>query len=398
MAPAPPALLAARLEAIRRTLADRGLDALLVTHRPNVFYLTNVESSAAVALVSRDRVAVFADSRYTTAVDELIAAGLGPPAADVVQVGGSGSYDEVIGAWLLERAGGWRVGFESTQVSVRRHAWLSERLASGPAPAGTGAPTLLACDDAVEGLRSVKDPHEVELLREAGRRLSLVATELLPAWRESAGRTELDLAAEVDHRLRLAGFERPAFDTIVAAGPNSALPHAQPTERRVGAGDLLLLDFGGVYSGYCVDLTRTVVVGGPDERACALYRAVAAAQDAALAVVRAGVASDVVDGAARRALADRGLGDAFSHATGHGLGLEIHEAPRVAQRRPAGPPPATLEAGMVITIEPGAYVPGFGGVRLEDDVLVTRDGAERLTHVPRETALTGESIQGRRKP
>jgi Xaa-Pro aminopeptidase len=391
MAPAPPALLAARLEAVRRSLSDRGLHALLVTHRPNVFYLTNVESSAAVALVSASGVTVFADSRYTTALEELLAAGLGPPATEAVPVGGSGSYDEVIAAWLLERAGGWHVGFESAQVSVKRHAWLTGRLAAGPTPGGTAPPPCLqACDDVVERLRSLKDAHEVALLREAGRRLSRVAADPLPVLRASVGRTELDLAAEVDHQLRLAGFERPAFDTIVASGPNSALPHAQPTERRVGTGELLLLDFGGVYKGYCVDLTRTVVVGDPDERACALYRAVADAQDAALAAVRPGVGADAVDGAARRVLAGRGLAEAFSHATGHGLGLEIHEEPRVAQRRPGGPDPATLEPGMVITVEPGAYVPGFGGVRLEDDVLVTADGAERLTHVPREARLMGD--------
>jgi Xaa-Pro aminopeptidase len=387
MVAAPSALLAARLEAVRRTLADRGLQALLVTHRPNVYYLTNVASSAAVALVSLDGVTVFADSRYTTALDELLAAGQGPPAASVVPVGGSGSYDDVIAGWLLEHAAADRVGFEAAQVSVKRHASLAERLAAGPARAGAAPPTLHACDDAVEPLRGVKDAHEVALFREAGRRLSRVAADLLPVWRAGVGRTELELAAEIDHRLRLAGFERPAFDTIVASGPNSALPHAQPTERRVGPGELLLLDFGGVYSGYCVDLTRTVAVGEPDGRARALYRAVADAQDAALAAVRAGTGADEVDGAARRALADRGWGEAFVHATGHGLGLEIHEEPRVAQRRPAGPPPAVLAAGMVITIEPGAYVPGVGGVRLEDDVLVTADGADRLTDVPREESL-----------
>ena len=387
MVPAPSALLAARLEAVRRALADRDLHALLVTHRPNVYYLTNFDSSAAAALVSRDGVAVFADARYTTALDELLAAELGPPCGEAVAVGGSGSYVEVIAAWLLDRAGGSRVGFEAAQVSVRRHGWLTERLAAGPVSGGGAAPMLHPCDDLVERLRSVKDAHEIALLREAGRRLSEVAAALLPVWRGSAGRTELDLAAEVDHRVRLAGFERPAFDTIVASGPNSALPHAHPTERRVGAGELLLLDFGGVYKGYCVDLTRTIVVGDPEERARALYRAVADAQDAALAAVRGGVGADAVDAAARGVLAALGWGEAFSHGTGHGLGLEIHEEPRVAQKRPAGPPPAVLIPGMVITIEPGAYVPGLGGVRLEDDVLVTADGAERLTDVPREAGL-----------
>jgi len=177
--------------------------------------------------------------------------------------------------------------------------------------------------------------------------------------------------------MREAGFSRPAFETIVASGPNSVLPHARPTSRAIQAGDPTVLDFGGVYDGYCVDLTRTVQLGAVPGPLAKLYAAVAEAQQAALAAVRPGAASSAIDAAARSVLERHGLGEAFGHGTGHGLGLEVHEEPRIA--RPSGQPDVVVEPGMVFTIEPGAYVPGVGGVRIEDDVLVTATGCEVLT-------------------
>ncbi len=178
--------------------------------------------------------------------------------------------------------------------------------------------------------------------------------------------------------MRQEGFTRPAFETIVASGPHSAFPHARPTDRRVAAGEPTVLDFGGVYDGYCVDLTRTVQLGAisqPQER---LYAAVREAQQAAIEAVRPGVAASSIDAAAREVLERHGLGEAFGHGTGHGLGLEVHEEPRIARLSPRLPD-QVLEPGMVFTIEPGAYVPGLGGVRIEDDVLVTDHGCEVLT-------------------
>ena len=179
--------------------------------------------------------------------------------------------------------------------------------------------------------------------------------------------------------MRAAGFDRPAFDTIVASGPNAALPHARPTDRVVGASEGVLLDFGGVYDGYCVDLTRTVHVGPMPEGFRRLFDAVREAQQAAIAAVKPGALPVDIDAAARTVMVRHGLGDAFGHGTGHGLGLEVHEEPRVS---PLAPPGEPVAAGMVLTIEPGAYVPGTGGVRIEDDVLVTPGGCEWLTDVP----------------
>jgi Xaa-Pro aminopeptidase len=240
----------------------------------------------------------------------------------------------------------------------------------------------------IEAGRVIKDEWEIRQLREAGRRLSAVAIGVLADL--APGQREQDVAQAVEAGLRRSGFSRPAFDTIVASGPRAALPHGRASDRVMAAGDLVVLDFGGVYGGYCVDLTRSVVLGPASTEAARVHGAVVQAQAAAIAALAPGVALSDVDLAARTVLASHGLADRFVHGTGHGLGLEVHEAPRVGPVRPAlhAPLPGTivlpdvLAAGMVVTIEPGAYLPGWGGVRIEDDLLVTATGAERLTRVP----------------
>ncbi len=231
----------------------------------------------------------------------------------------------------------------------------------------------------VEPLRLIKDSHEIAVFRRAGAALAGVAARLAEWVRE--GRSERQVAADINLGLSRAGFTRPAFDTIVASGPNSAHPHAHPGDRRLSGGDLVVLDFGGVLDGYCVDLTRMAAVGRPGDEAAGIFRAVRKAQQAALDVMCAGVATSAVDGAARQVLDAEGFGAAFVHGTGHGLGLEVHEAPRLSR---LSPPDERLRAGMVCTVEPGAYVPGVGGARLEDDVLVTDTGIEVLTAGPRD--------------
>ena len=240
-----------------------------------------------------------------------------------------------------------------------------------------------------ERLRIIKDAHEIDMLRRGAQLLSPVAVDIISDVKP--GMKEQELAAKIDWRIKSAGFERCSFETIVASGPNSALPHAHPGERVLREGDLVVLDFGGVYGGYCVDLTRTVALGEPDAEMARVYQAVLEAQRAAIAAVKPGVRAGDIDAAARETLARHGLAEAFGHSTGHGLGVEIHETPRIGPRREAAgdapaPPDEAIEPGMVFTIEPGAYLPGWGGVRIEDDVLVTSDGVEVLTNVP--TSLT----------
>jgi Xaa-Pro aminopeptidase len=227
----------------------------------------------------------------------------------------------------------------------------------------------------------VKDQTEIATLRESAHRIDPVVQAALAAIRP--GTPERLVAIAIEAAMREQGYERPAFETIVASGPNGALPHHRAGERLLERGDLVVLDFGGVLDGYCSDLTRTVSVGTITPPARDLYDAVYDAQQAAIAAVRPGIETTAVDAAARRLLESRGLGEAFGHGTGHGLGLDVHEDPRVGKPR-ADLTPATLEPGMVITIEPGAYLAGFGGVRIEDDVLVTESGCEVLTRPGRE--------------
>jgi len=229
----------------------------------------------------------------------------------------------------------------------------------------------------IEALRTIKSPEEVDAIRVSVNLNSKAYERALKLVKP--GVKELDLAAEIEYQMKRLGAEGPAFETIVAAGPRSALPHARPTTQAVAANQLLLIDMGACLNGYMSDMTRVVHVGAPGRAARRLYGAVREAQQAGLDHVRAGVKASRVDEAARKALGRYKLEDAFQHSTGHGLGLEIHESPRIGRKVTA-----PLEAGMVITVEPGAYLEGFGGVRIEDTVLVTENGCEVLTPTPKE--------------
>jgi Xaa-Pro aminopeptidase len=358
---------------LRTALRKKGVPALVVTQPANIRYLTNHIGSSGVVVVTADAMHLIVDFRYQQSVRVLQESWGACPSLRMWPV--PASYDEALVGCLLD-LGLKDVGFEAQHVSVARHAWLRRTL-----EARGGGVALTATEGVVEGGRVVKDAIEIETLREAGRRLTGVAEAAFAAIR--AGREEREVAGAIEAAIRSAGYERTAFETIVASGPNSALPHHRAGSRRLAPGDLLVLDFGGVLDGYCCDLTRTVAVGTPEPEARRLHAAVREAQHAAIARVAPGVSTQVVDAAARNVLERHGLGAAFGHATGHGLGLDVHEEPRVAAPRP-DVPGVLLEPGMVFTIEPGAYVPGVGGVRIEDDVLVTETGYEVLTSVSRE--------------
>jgi len=371
-------ILAARHAKLRQSLLTADLDGLVVTHLPNVFYLTNFLGTAGIAVMMRDRLHLLLDFRYSGAAKEFWDTPYGCPDADIVPV--ERTYDETLIA-LVKRLQPKRLGIEGTNVPVNRATHLTR---------GIGAGTeVVATDSVVERLRLVKDAHEIDMLRRGAQLLSPVAVDIISD--AKPGMKEQELAAKIDWRIKSAGFERCSFETIVASGPNSARPHAHAGGRVLREGDLVVLDFGGVYGGYCVDLTRTVAIGQPDAEMVRVYQAVLEAQTAAIAAVKPGVTAGDIDAAARGTLARHGLAEAFGHSTGHGLGVEIHETPRIGPRREAAgdspaPPDEAIEPGMVFTIEPGAYLPGWGGVRIEDDVLVTSDGVEVLTNVP--TSLT----------
>ena len=370
--------LARRHTRIRQTLETINLDALVVTCAANIRYLTNHTGSAGVLVMARDGLHLLVDFRYVESVRLLQESPAACPGLRVWDV--PASYDEALLSCLTELAV-TAVGFEATQVTVSRFDWW-RRTAEARRLDLAFRPT----ERVVEQHRIVKDAAEIATLREAAARLGPVADATFAAVR--VGVTERYVAGVLEGALRDAGYERQAFDTIVASGPNAALPHYRAGDRVLASGDLLVLDFGGVLDGYCSDLTRTVAVGPPSPEARRLHAAVHAAQQAAVAVVRPGVDTTSVDTAARDVLRQHGLGDAFGHGTGHGLGLDIHEEPRITRQR-ADVPSLPLEPGMVFTIEPGAYLPGFGGVRIEDDVLVTETGCDVLTSVPRDLLQLG---------
>jgi Xaa-Pro aminopeptidase len=374
MSHAPSALLSRRHGTIRQALLEQRLDALVVTSLPNVLYLTNFDGSAAIVAVTADRLLFLTDFRYLTAIADMRGTAHACPGIDVVTV--EGSYDATLAATLKSFPPA-RVGFEAAELSVSRHTLLTSALS------GAVGLELVPTEGIVERARVVKDAHELATLAEAGRRLSDVTRKIFGIVKR--GRTEREIALDIDWHIRKAGFERTAFETIVASGPNSALPHARPSGRTLIEGDLVVLDFGGVYDSYCVDLTRTVSVGPPTARAREVHQAVLRAHGRAVGTVGPGQSRFAIDDAARRALGEVGMAEAFGHGTGHGLGLEIHEDPRISRRRgeqDAGD--ESVRPGMVFTIEPGAYFAGWGGVRIEDDVVVTETGVEVITDVTRE--------------
>jgi Xaa-Pro aminopeptidase len=250
--------LAPRIESVVAALALPGLEALVITNPFNISYLTGFSGTAGVAVVTSRRLYLLVDFRYSAAVESLVRLGIAPPDLEVVHLEASSGYDLRLGALVAER--GWRrVGFEAAHVPVARwRSWATWLGAAGQG--GGGAVELVETEQVVERIRTRKDARELETLREAARRLSSVARDV-QASVVRAGRTELEIAADIDWRLKAGGFEKTAFDTIAASGPNSALPHARPTSRQLAEGDLVVLDFGGVRDGYCVDLTRTVGVG-----------------------------------------------------------------------------------------------------------------------------------------
>ena len=371
--------LLARHRLVRGRLATLGLDGLVVTNPTNIRYLSNHIGSAGTLVLTHTGLHLLIDFRYEESVRVMQASVSACPDLRIWQV--PASYDEALIEMLATPGMPAKIGIEAAHLTVARKEWL-EKTSTARGLSGIWAST----ERVVEQFRLVKDASEINSLREAAARLATVAETAFRSIR--AGLTERDVAGVIETAIRTAGYERMAFDTIVASGPNAALPHYRAGTRILKPGDLLVLDFGGVLDGYCSDLTRTVSVGAPTADALRLHTAVRDAQRTAVEAVKPGVPATSVDAAARSLLESRGLGEAFGHGTGHGLGLDIHEEPRI------GPPRShsasvQLEPGMVFTIEPGAYLPGIGGVRIEDDVLVTGDGCEVLTSVTRELLALG---------
>jgi Xaa-Pro aminopeptidase len=360
---------ARRRDRLARCLPEEGLDALAITGTVNVTYLTGFTGDSSVLVLTRDRALLVSDPRYTGQIaDECpgLATHVRPPAQKL--------HEAV--AEVLTKFGCRAVGFESGAVTVAEFEALKEL---APAVNWKGGA------DRVERLRTIKDDSEVAQIRQAID----VAERAFTAFRAllRPDDREIDLYHAMEHYVRQAGGQGTAFPSIIAVGERAALPHAPPTTRAVASGELLLVDWGASGRFYKSDLTRvldarrtsTFSAAGGRSKLEAVYAVVLRAQEQALRAVRPGVPAQAVDAAARSAIAEAGYGDYFGHGLGHGIGLQVHEAPAVRPRSETA-----LEVGMVFTVEPGVYLPDWGGVRVEDDVLVTPDGCEVLTHVPRQ--------------
>ncbi|MGR7027853.1 M24 family metallopeptidase [Geodermatophilus sp. URMC 62] len=359
---------AERRERLRATATERGLDAVLVTNLLNVRYLTGFTGSNGALLLRADGSDLFGtDGRYTTQA--------GTQVPDVELLVDRATVPAL--AQEAVRGGAGRIGFESHEVTVDGLAQLQRVLAD--AAAGGTVPELVSVRRAVEALRAVKDDGEVEALRRACAVADRALAELAAEGALRPGRTELQVGRELDARMLALGAEAPSFETIVAAGANSAIPHHRPDATELRAGDLLKLDFGATVDGYHSDMTRTVVLGHAADWQREVYELVAAAQAAGRAALAVGTDVVAVDAASRDVITAAGHGEHFSHGLGHGVGLEIHEAPGIG---PSGA--GTLAAGMAVTVEPGVYLPGHGGVRIEDTLVVTADAPELLTLTSKE--------------
>ena len=344
-----------RGDRLATSLVEGELDLILVTDLVNVRYLTGFTGTNGACVCGADTRLFLTDFRYTERA-----------AAEVDGWEAITVTDDWLGGIAAHLSG--RVGFEDDHVSVRLLERLRGKLAEGTEPVAAGG--------AVEKLRRVKDEVELEAIAAA----SALADEV---WKWSVeqglvGRSERDVARAAEARIRELGGD-PSFPAIVAAGPNGALPHAEPGERPIGAGELVVFDMGAKLDGYCSDGTRTYAAGEPSGRGREVYETVRAAQAAALAAVAVGVCGEDLDGVARKEIEAAGHGDRFGHGLGHGVGLEVHEAPRLSPRSED-----VLEVGEVVTIEPGVYLPGELGVRIEDLVVVEEGGCRNLSGLPKE--------------
>ncbi len=345
-----------RIEKLREFIAEKELDGILITHRPNLYYFTGSSPILGGYLVVTPDDAVFLvpELEYEEARE-----------ASKVPV-----EKFKTGKELFERLSSFRLrklGIEG-RTSFSTIQTLKEK---------ANVEDFTAVDDVIRELRIIKTKEELEVIERACRiadQAMMVALEEV-----SEGRREREIAAKMEYAMKMNGAEKPAFDTIVASGWRSALPHGVASDRRIKKGDLVVIDEGAVYRHYHSDMTRTIVVGSPNEKQREIYEIVLEAQRKGVEEARPGITAKELDTMVRDVIAEYGYGDYFIHSTGHGVGLEIHEWPRVSQQDET-----VLKPGMVITVEPGIYIPKFGGVRIEDTIVITESGAKRLTKMERE--------------
>ncbi len=352
-----------RVENLRKKLEEKELDAILISTPENRRYLSGFAGSAGYLVVSRDNAILATDFRYTEQ------AGYQAPDFQVIKIGSGWS-------WFLDVLKEHRpkkIGFESHQMTVDTYRQITEALQDLPSD---DRPALLATTGTVEALRTVKDLEELALLQKAidvaDAAMKSISQTIQP------GETEREVAWRLEKAMRELGADSLSFDTIVAAGPNGAMPHHRPSDRAIALGEPIVIDMGAKVGGYCSDITRTVCVGEPDDTFRKVYDIVLGAQLTAIATVRPNMSGGDADDLSRAVIAEAGYGENFGHSLGHGVGLFIHEYPRIGPKSQN-----KLEEGMVFTVEPGIYLSGWGGVRIEDVVILESSGARVLSKAPK---------------
>ena len=358
----PPLMTEARIAGLRERMSEHALDALLVTSLPGIRYLTGFSGSSALAVVTAKRAYFVSDSRYALQSRREVR-------LFRRIIGRRGLLEDAAASHALR--GCRTVGFESDAMTYSQYRAL-RRIFPGV--------RFRPGDGIVESMALVKEAREVACIAQAASISDAVFSDVLKILRP--GLTELEIAGEISWLNRRRGSESDPFEVIVASGPRAAMPHARPTARKIRKGEFILLDFGSTVRGYCSDLTRTVAMGRVTGRLREAYRAVLEANARASAAARGGMTARSLDAAARRCIRARGFGRYFVHALGHGLGLRVHERPRISALSRE-----VLQTGSIITIEPGVYIPGCGGVRIEDDVLLGDTGCRVLTRSPRELTV-----------
>ena len=365
----PSPYLEARLARVRRALAEKEIDALLLTDIDNVGYVSGFTGSTAYALVTPDEAVFLTDSRYTLRARQEC------PQFTLAQAAGSGGYPEALTQIFSERPHLKKLGFEAQRVTVAQWEQLKK-----DSPAGL---EWVATDGLIEALRMIKDADEVAAIQNAIAIAEGAWETVKPLLRP--GLRERDFALELDFAMRRAGADGSAFETIVASGALGAHPHHSAGDRPLSPGDLVTVDWGASVGGYVSDITRTVGLAPITEQQRALHALVLEAQRRAIAAVRPGRTGKEIDAVARDFLTERGYGEQFGHSLGHSIGRKVHDGPALSVRSEK----VILEPGMVVTVEPGVYIENWGGIRIEEDVLVTEGGHEVLTHLPNELEELG---------
>ncbi|MBO1512412.1 M24 family metallopeptidase [Metabacillus bambusae] len=351
-----------KLEKIRNRFQELSIDGLLITSQYNRRYMTGFTGTAGVAVISEDKAVLITDFRYTEQAAKEV------EGYEIVQHTGP-IHEEV--ASIVSKLGIKKLGFEQDHLTYQAYSFYNKSL--------TGA-EFVPVSGAVEKLRLIKSPVEIKILKEATEIADAAYKHILTYVKP--GLKEIEVANELEFFMRKNGAVSSSFDIIVASGYRSALPHGVASDKEIEKGDFVTLDFGAYYKGYCSDITRTFAVGEPSDELKKIYSTVLEAQLRGMNGIKPGMTGKEADALTRDYISEQGYGEYFGHSTGHGLGMEVHEGPALSLRSDI-----VLEPGMVVTVEPGIYVAGLGGVRIEDDTVVTRTGNESLSHSPKDLII-----------